>query len=53
MRLLRCAPEDGFTNMAVDEAVLRAHAAGESPTLRLYARNHRDLIGYFSAPARY
>lgn len=37
-RLLRSAPTGGATNMAVDEAILRAVAAGLSPpTLRLYA----------------
>ncbi len=37
-RLLHTPPADGATNMAVDEAILRAVAAGKSPpTLRLYA----------------
>jgi lipoate-protein ligase A len=37
-RLLRSAPADGATNMAVDEAILRAVAAGQvPPTLRFYA----------------
>jgi len=37
-RLLRSAPADGATNMAVDEAILRRVAAGRVlPTLRLYA----------------
>ncbi len=37
-RLLHSAPADGATNMAVDEAILRAVAAGQvPPTLRLYA----------------
>jgi lipoate-protein ligase A len=37
-RLLRSTPADGATNMAVDEAILRAVAAGKVPlTLRLYA----------------
>lgn len=37
-RLLRSAPTDGATNMAVDEAILHAVAAGRVlPTLRLYA----------------
>jgi lipoate-protein ligase A len=36
-RLLRSAPADGATNMAVDEAILRAVVAGRvPPTLRLY-----------------
>ncbi|NLE45873.1 MAG: lipoate--protein ligase family protein [Chloroflexi bacterium] len=36
-RLLHTEPSDGATNMAVDEAILQAIAAGESlPTLRLY-----------------
>jgi lipoate-protein ligase A len=37
-RLIRSGPADGATNMAVDEAMLRAVARGEAPpTLRLYA----------------
>ncbi|MCP4544044.1 MAG: lipoate--protein ligase family protein [Chloroflexi bacterium] len=37
-RLLRSTLADGATNMAVDEAILRAVAAGQSPpTLRFYA----------------
>ena len=37
-RLIRSPGVDGVTNMAVDEAILRAVAAGEAPpTLRLYA----------------
>jgi lipoate-protein ligase A len=37
-RLLRSTPADGATNMAVDEAILRAVAVGKvPPTLRLYA----------------
>lgn len=37
-RLLRSSPTDGATNMAVDEAILRAVAAGQAPpTLRFYA----------------
>jgi lipoate-protein ligase A len=37
-RLFRSAPADGATNMALDEAILRAVAAGRvPPTLRLYA----------------
>jgi len=36
-RLLRSPPADGATNMATDEAILRAVAAGRvPPTLRLY-----------------
>jgi lipoate-protein ligase A len=36
-RLLRSVPADGPTNMAVDEAILRAVAAGQvRPTLRFY-----------------
>lgn len=39
-RLIRSAPADGPTNMAVDEAILRAVAQGTAPpTLRLYAWN--------------
>jgi lipoate-protein ligase A len=37
-RLIRSGPADGATNMAVDEAILHAVAAGRvPPTLRLYA----------------
>ncbi|HDQ72704.1 MAG TPA: lipoate--protein ligase family protein, partial [Chloroflexi bacterium] len=37
-RLIRSAPADGASNMAVDEAILRAVAMGQSPpTLRFYA----------------
>jgi lipoate-protein ligase A len=37
-RLIRSSPSDGATNMATDEAILRAVAAGLVPsTLRLYA----------------
>jgi len=37
-RLIRSSPADGATNMAVDEAILRAAAAERvPPTLRLYA----------------
>ncbi len=37
-RLIRSDPADGATNMAVDEAILRAVAVGQvAPTLRLYA----------------
>ncbi len=37
-RLIRSAPADGATNMAVDEAILRAVAEGRvPPTLRFYA----------------
>jgi lipoate-protein ligase A len=37
-RLIRSQAGDGATNIAVDEAILRAVAAGEAPpTLRLYA----------------
>jgi lipoate-protein ligase A len=37
-RLIRSAPADGATNMAVDEAILRAGVNGQvPPTLRLYA----------------
>jgi lipoate-protein ligase A len=39
-RLIQSAPADGPTNMAIDEAILRAVAEGASPpTLRLYAWN--------------
>lgn len=48
-RLLRTPAADGFTNMAVDEAILQAHAAGVvPPTLRLYAWQPAALsTGYF------
>jgi lipoate-protein ligase A len=37
-RLIQSGPADGATNMAIDEAILRAVARGEaSPTLRFYA----------------
>ncbi len=37
-RLLRSGPADGATNMAIDEAILRAVTVGVAPpTLRLYA----------------
>jgi lipoate-protein ligase A len=37
-RLLRSAPADGAMNMAIDEAILHAVAAGQTrPTLRFYA----------------
>ncbi len=37
-RLLRSSPADGATNMALDEAILRAVAAGLTPpTIRLYS----------------
>jgi len=37
-RLLHSAPADGATNMAVDEAIMRAVTAGQvPPTLRFYA----------------
>ena len=37
-RLIRSGPADGATNMAIDEAILRAVAAGNAcPALRLYA----------------
>ena len=53
-RLIRSAPAGGFTNMAVDEAILLAHAAGRvPPTLRLYAwRPPAISTGYFQQVAR-
>jgi lipoate-protein ligase A len=43
-RLLRSGPDDGPTNMAVDEAILRAVAAGIGPpTLRFYAWEPQTL----------
>src|SRR5437879_3230829 len=36
-RFIPCASYDGCTNMAIDEAILDAHIAGDAaPTLRLY-----------------
>jgi lipoate-protein ligase A len=36
-RFIAASSHDGFTNMAIDEAILRCHIAGEvPPTLRLY-----------------
>ncbi|MBI3327957.1 MAG: lipoate--protein ligase family protein [Nitrospinae bacterium] len=47
-RLLNTGPSDGFTNMAVDEAILEACAAGKvSPTLRFYMWSPPALsLGY-------
>ncbi|MBI3325259.1 MAG: lipoate--protein ligase family protein [Nitrospinae bacterium] len=47
-RLLNTGPADGFTNMAVDEAILQACAAGKgSPTLRFYTWSPPALsLGY-------
>jgi len=36
-RLISCASHDAATNMAIDEAILEAHLAGQvPPTLRIY-----------------
>lgn len=53
-RLIRSCPADGFTNMAVDEAILLAHAHGQvPPTLRLYAwRPPAISVGYFQCALR-
>jgi len=53
LRLVLSGAADGFTNMAVDEAILLAHAAGQvPPTLRLYAWEPPAIsLGYFQ-PAR-
>lgn len=47
-RLLQTGPEDGFTNMAVDEAILEACIAGSAPpTLRFYTWSPPAIsIGY-------
>lgn len=53
-RLVLDGTADGFTNMAVDEAILEAHMAGESPpTVRLYRWQPACLsIGYFQRAAK-
>lgn len=52
-RLLYSAPADGATNMAVDEAILQAVAAGlVPPTLRFYAWEPPCLSLGRSQPAR-
>lgn len=50
-RLLASGYADGATNMAVDEAIQRAHAAGQvPPTLRFYGWRPPCLsLGYFQA----
>ena len=47
-RLLDCGPADGFTNMAIDEAILEVHAAeGGLCTLRFYTWSPPALsLGY-------
>ena len=52
-RLIRSAPADGFTNMAVDEAILIAHSQGHvPPTVRLYAWEPPAIsTGYFQRVA--
>ena len=47
-RLIYDSPTFGKTNMAIDEAIMRAVATGESqPTLRLYGWNPTCLsLGY-------
>ncbi len=53
-RLLFDGAADGFTNMAVDEAILEAHIAGQAPpTVRLYRWQPACLsIGYFQRAAK-
>lgn len=53
-RLIIDPPADGATNMAVDEAILLSHAAGEvPPTLRLYRWKPPALsLGYFQDAGR-
>lgn len=53
-RLLLDNAADGYTNMAIDEAILEAHLAGESPpTVRFYRWRPACLsIGYFQRAAR-
>jgi len=50
-RLLDTGPADGFTNMAIDEALLESFAAeGTSPTLRFYSWSPPTLsLGYGQA----
>src|SRR5262245_22115967 len=47
-RLLDTGPADGFTNMAIDEAILEMHASnGGLPTLRFYTWSPPALsLGY-------
>ncbi len=53
-RLLLDPPADGFTNMAVDEAILESLSAGHSPpTIRFYRWRPAGLsIGYFQRAGR-
>jgi lipoate-protein ligase A len=53
-RLILDGVADGFTNMAVDEAILEAHIAGEvPPTVRFYCWRPACLsIGYFQRATR-
>jgi lipoate-protein ligase A len=53
-RLIQDGTADGFTNMAVDEAILEAYIAGEAPpTVRLYRWRPACLsIGYFQRAAK-
>lgn len=48
-RLIKSPPSDGFTNMAVDEAIFASVAAGKSPpTLRFYTWTPPAVsVGYF------
>lgn len=50
-RLVRCTSDNGFMNMALDEAVSEAVKAGESlPTIRFYTWQPSAVtIGYFQA----
>jgi lipoate-protein ligase A len=53
-RLIRDGLADGYTNMAVDEAILESHATGQvPPTVRLYGWQPPCLsIGYFQHVGR-
>jgi len=53
-RLLLDGAADGYTNMAIDEAILEAHLAGEiPPTVRFYRWQPPCLsIGYFQRAGR-
>ncbi len=47
-RLLETGFLDGFTNMAIDEAVMLGHKLEDAPTVRFYGwKPHAVSIGYF------
>ncbi|MAG22176.1 MAG: lipoate--protein ligase [Candidatus Diapherotrites archaeon] len=47
-RLLETGFQDGYTNMAIDEAVVNLHKKGDKPTIRFYGwKPHAVSIGYF------